>query len=551
LRARRLRRRALAHTGFTGFFRIDEGIMQKLLIGIAMACAATWSGAAATLAWVNEPGGVAVALDAADNVYTARWDYNPAGDIYVAKRDVSGVLQWEVRYDNTDTTRHEVATWVDTDSAGNVLVSGTIRSGFSSPVNAASVLMKFAPDGRLLWRRVYDGSFDGSSTRKLLVDAADNVYVLGLGMGPSGLVSTVKKFDAGGNAVWAWFDVNGIGAPLNFKWTPDGALLVAARGITGSINGYARIDRAGKRLWAVAGVPSLTTGDAAGDAAGNSYLINGNVAGGSGSLLRKVGPGGVTIWERSHPSAGLRVEVGPDGAPLVSGYPNAGTAGAAFFKFGADGSLQWSTLDADGPSVALLAHAQMKLDAAGNAYLAGSTMTQMGVTMIRSDGAPAWTALTPGGYAAALALGHEARVFVTGGLLTVRIDAPASPAPEADLAVALADAPDPVTVRKPFVVTATVANRGTAAATAAQLGLTLPANTTLVKVVASQGSCSGTATLACALGTLASGAQATVAVTLRPKAAGTLTTTAGVSATEFDPDRSNNSASATTAVQRR
>ena len=146
--------------------------MKRLLIGVVAACAATWSAAEPTLAWVTEPGGVAVALDAADTVDTARWDYNPAGDIYVAKRDVFGVLQWEVRYDNTDTTRHEVATWVDTDSAGNVLVSGTIRSGYSAPVNAASVLMKFAPDGRLLWRRVYDSSFDGSSTRKLLVDEA-------------------------------------------------------------------------------------------------------------------------------------------------------------------------------------------------------------------------------------------------------------------------------------------------------------------------------------------------------------------------------------------
>jgi hypothetical protein len=70
-------------------------------------------------AWVNQPGGVSVARDAADNVYTASWDYNPAGDIYLAKRNAAGALLWEVRYDNLDTTRHEVATWVGTDSAGN------------------------------------------------------------------------------------------------------------------------------------------------------------------------------------------------------------------------------------------------------------------------------------------------------------------------------------------------------------------------------------------------------------------------------------------------
>jgi hypothetical protein len=55
--------------------------------------------------WVNSPGGVSIATDAADNVYTARGVYNPGGDIFVAKRNSAGVLQWEVFYDNTDSTR--------------------------------------------------------------------------------------------------------------------------------------------------------------------------------------------------------------------------------------------------------------------------------------------------------------------------------------------------------------------------------------------------------------------------------------------------------------
>ncbi|HEX4932188.1 MAG TPA: hypothetical protein VFV33_03360, partial [Gemmatimonadaceae bacterium] len=31
-----------------------------------------------TTAWTNDTGGVSIAVDAADNVYTAYWDYNPA-----------------------------------------------------------------------------------------------------------------------------------------------------------------------------------------------------------------------------------------------------------------------------------------------------------------------------------------------------------------------------------------------------------------------------------------------------------------------------------------
>jgi hypothetical protein len=243
----------------------------------------------AAVAWSNQPGGVAIATDSAENIYTARWDYNPAGDIYLAKRNSAGSVLWEVRYDNTDTTRHEVATWVDTDGAGNVFVTGTIRSGYSNPVNANSVLMKFAPDGRLLWRRVYEGNFDGSSTRKLVIDADGNAYVLGLGTSPTnGQRTTVRKFAPDGTQQWAWFDPVGIGAPLNIKWTADGALVISARALYGSLNGYARIDRDGRTAWTLPAISSLTTGDIAGDAAGNSFLINQNYAAGSGSLLRKV-----------------------------------------------------------------------------------------------------------------------------------------------------------------------------------------------------------------------------------------------------------------------
>lgn len=383
---------------------------------------------AVTTAWSNEPGGVSVAVDAADHVFTARWDYNPAGDIYVAKRDANGALLWEVRYDNLDNTRHEVATWVGTDVGGNVLVSGTIRSGYSNPVNANALLMKFSPSGALLWRRVYDTPFDGSSTRKLLVDAAGNVYVLGIGITASGQRATIRKFAPDGTQLWSWFDPAGIGAPLNVKFTPDGALVVSARAIFGSINGYAKVSTSGATVWTLPGVMSLTAGDIAGDASGNAYLINGNSATGSGSLLRKVGPGATTLWEIAHPMAAFRVEVGSDHAPVISGFPNGGTVGAAFAKFDANGALLWTNLDADGPSVGLLAHGQMQLDASNNAYLAASTMSQMGVTKVTSTGASDWTALIPYGYAVGLAFGTQGRVFVVGGT-TARLDQQGAPPP--------------------------------------------------------------------------------------------------------------------------
>jgi fibronectin type 3 domain-containing protein len=368
------------------------------------------------LAWYNYPGGVAVATDASNNVYTANWDYNPGGDITLTKRDAAGNILWEVPYNNTDPTRHEVATWVETDGAGNILVSGTIRSGYSNPVNANSLLMKFDPSGNLLWRVVYETDFDGSSTRKCLVDSENNIYVLGLGNSGTGIVTKVKKFSPDGTALWSWFDNAGIGAPQNFKLTPDNQLLISGRGITGSINGYAKISLSGTSVWSLGGINSLTVGDAAGDSFGNTYLINGQYgASTSGSVVRKLSPSGAFILEKLNTMAGMRIEVGSDNNPVISGYPNSGSFGAAFMKFDVNGNMLWQNLDADGPGYALLAHAQMKLDGLNAAYLAAGTMSLMAVCKVNSDGTSAWTASTSSGYASCLDFGTDNSVFVTGG----------------------------------------------------------------------------------------------------------------------------------------
>jgi len=374
----------------------------------------TLAQAQVTVEWSNFPGGVAVATDSVNNSYTANWDYNPAGDITLTKRNTAGVILWEMAYDNTDVSRHEVATWVDTDNSGNILVSGTIRSGFSNPVNAASVLMKFDASGALLWRVVFDSLFDGSSTRKILVDANNDVYVLGIGMSLGGQLSRVKKISASGSIVWDYFD-SGIGAPLNFKFTPDNHILITHRGVSGSFNAYSKIDLSGNLSWSSAGINSYTTGDAAGDMNGNTYIINGEyVITNAGSILSKLSPTGVLLWSQTITMLGNRVEVGTDNLPLVSGYPQAGY-GAAFVKFDDSGNMLWQNLDADGPGIALLAQGYLILDESNAAYLAGSTMSEMGVCKVNPDGTSAWTASIPVGYPTCLALGTDNSVYVSGG----------------------------------------------------------------------------------------------------------------------------------------
>jgi hypothetical protein len=368
-----------------------------------------------TVDWANFPGGVSIAVDSADNIYSANWDYNPGGDITLTRWDTAGNIAWQIPYNNTDNSRHEVATWVETDTEGNILISGTIRSGFSNPVNAASLLMKYDPSGTLLWRRVYENDFDGSSTKKCLVDAENNIYVLGFAAGDAGMAAKVKKFSPNGDSIWSYFDNAGIGAPQNFKLTPDNNIVCSARAIFGSINGYAKIDLAGNPVWSLAGVNSLTLGDAAGDSSGNTYVIHGDYGNpNGGSVIKKLSPNGDLIWERTNTMAGSKVEVGSDQNPIVGGFPASG-AGAAFMKYDSDGAVLWQNLDADGPGYVLLAHGQMKLDGQDAAYLAASIMSAMAVCKVNSDGSSAWTATMPTGYANVLDFGSDNSVYAVGG----------------------------------------------------------------------------------------------------------------------------------------
>jgi PKD-like domain/Secretion system C-terminal sorting domain/Fibronectin type III domain len=383
--------------------------MKKLLILFLTCCILQVHGQT-TADWYNFPGGVSIATDISNNVYTADWDYNAAGDITLTKRSAAGIVLWNAKYDNTDITRHEMATWLAVDNSGNIVVSGTIRSGFSNPVNAASVLMKFNAAGALLWRIVYENSFDGSSTRKCIVDASDNIYVLGIGTGSNGQVTKVKKFSSSGAVVWDYFDA-GIGAPITFKLTPDNKIIIVHRSLTGILTSYSKIDLNGNNIWSVAGIQSSVVGDAAGDAAGNSYMIN-SVTG--GSTITKLSPAGAVVWTQSNTINGSKVEVGTDNNPVVGGTPLSGF-GAAFVKYDNNGNLLWQNLDADGPSLAFLAITPMRLDASNAAYIGGSTMSAMGICKVNSNGTSAWAATTPSGYPVWFSFGSDGNVYVTGG----------------------------------------------------------------------------------------------------------------------------------------
>jgi trimeric autotransporter adhesin len=93
-----------------------------------------------------------------------------------------------------------------------------------------------------------------------------------------------------------------------------------------------------------------------------------------------------------------------------------------------------------------------------------------------------------------------------------------------------------------------VHNDGLANATGVKVTDVLPAGAMLLSASASQGTCSGTTTVTCALGNMANGSSATASINVKLTNSGTITNTVKASATQGDPSLVNNSATVESAV---
>ncbi len=120
--------------------------------------------------------------------------------------------------------------------------------------------------------------------------------------------------------------------------------------------------------------------------------------------------------------------------------------------------------------------------------------------------------------------------------------------PTVDMSIVKTDSPDPVKVNQTLTYQLAVNNYGDLNATNVTVNDTLPANVTFGSVTTSQGSCSGTSSITCSLGGVASGGSATISITVTPTQIGQLSNTATVTSSETDTNMANNTSTATTTV---
>jgi len=122
----------------------------------------------------------------------------------------------------------------------------------------------------------------------------------------------------------------------------------------------------------------------------------------------------------------------------------------------------------------------------------------------------------------------------------------AAPPTTADVGITQSASAATVTAGDQVTFTLTVSNAGPAAASGVTVTDTLPSG---IAVAAMSPSCANSAgTLTCNVGSLASGASTQLTVTLQTSAAGSITNTASVRATQADPNNANNTSSAAVTV---
>lgn len=253
-------------------------------------------------------------------------------DVFLLKFNAAGTLIWQRTYGTGPTEpffrADEFASDVTVAPDGSVYISGSHADG-------SAMLVKFAPDGTLVWQRAW---------------SSQSAFGTGVAVAPDGSV-----YLAGG--------VNGIGAghsdSMLVKFTPDGDM-VWDRTWGGPIN---------ERGSAVAVAPDGSV-YLAGD--GNSFFAN-------DANLLKFSPDGTLLWERDwrngtiqELSFALGVAVGADGSVyLTGGADNPPQSPDAFLlKLDQDGALIWQSMwGTDFGDIA----ADVALAPDGHIYITGNT----------------------------------------------------------------------------------------------------------------------------------------------------------------------------------
>jgi uncharacterized delta-60 repeat protein len=379
----RRRRRALA--GFA-----SAALISGLVVGWSSATQAatlvsdtTWGGPDSE---VTE--GTALAADGSTYLAGFTRSFDPFGQlqVFLVKVAPDDSITWQRTWDGpgdfTNHEAHDVAVAPD----GSVYVTGS-TSGVAGDV----VLLKFSPEGALLWQQRWDsgGTEQGDG---VAVGADGSIYVAGATSAGDGNI-LLLKFTPAGTLAWSktWGPAAG---EAGVAVGPDGNVHVVGTALAPDGTRDAvllKVDPAGSLLMQTA-YSGLETTDARGGVAvaedGSIYLAGGLQASSpkvvNDALLVKFTPDGALAWDRSWGGKSGdfsgAVTVATDGTVLWAGDTNSFGAGGSDDAYLLQVSPAGKVIDSSTWGGAGIDHAEgVEVAADGTILLGATTESQTGI----------------------------------------------------------------------------------------------------------------------------------------------------------------------------
>ena len=349
--------------------------------------------------------GEGVAVDGSRNVYVAGTisdsDNPDIKNAYLLKYSPDGILLWRRAWGGADRDYAEDVCV----AGGDVYVVGLTYS-FGAGYNDV-FLLKYSPNGELLWQKTW-GSDDYDSGRGITADGSGNLYVAGSGLGAGGWDVLLLKYTPSGELLWrkTW---GGDDWDWGYSVAAGGSgdVYVAGRTWSFCTGGeydavLLKYDANGSLLWQKTwgGSGSDSSESVTEDGSGNVY-VTGVTASFGGSddndlFLLKYSPGGDLLWQRTW---GSESESGNDVAVDGSGVVYvAGTSSGdlILLTYSPDGDLLGQkTWSGSGGEAGY----SITLDGGGGLYLAGHADNAYGSwgTASGTVGTPAGSELSPTG----------------------------------------------------------------------------------------------------------------------------------------------------------
>lgn len=326
---------------------------------------------------------------------------------------------------------------IQADFQGNVYVAGSKGS-------AGLILLKYSPNGTLMWGQTYQPPGSNIGTTQpldLVVGESGDIYVCADSSANAKDFGLTLRYDADGNLRWAKKLVGGPGRRVGFRAMDSmpGGGVVEIGSIRGDDNFsdliVVRYGASGELMYQVnygsstIGTPAAAS-DVAVDSVGNLYvtgslLIPDFTGHGQALLTQKYTAMGELAWAQvidatgGGQTGGHRIALDSQENVMVLGYTT--NAGGSFrglaVKYANDGSEEWRTqLMRSGSSTVLL---DMKVDSSDNVVLCGYTGTNSQdsaayVAKLNAAGTKLWSTSYSGGDGQVVLLGTGGTINVAG-----------------------------------------------------------------------------------------------------------------------------------------